>query len=162
MTSLARSRFLTRLRLTLGLGLTAWVGSVGSLPAQTLPVPPSPPPPLTVQPALPVLDKKPPTHQELLKLAPEEREARLKMLRDRKVGGPKDALTPAEREKRRLEIRQRLEKRLENLRKKKKEKPLSPEEEKQLQRLEEVSRGWQSPKKTKPATPSDSPSPDKK
>ena len=161
MTSLARSRWLNQLRLTVGLGLTAWVSSAGSLPAQTPAAPPPPPPPLTVQPTLPVLDKKPPTHQELLKLAPEEREARLKVLRDRKVGGPKDALTPAEREKRRLEIRQRLEKRLENLRKKKKEKPLTPEEEKQLQRLEEVSRGWQSPKKAKLATP-DSPSQDKK
>lgn len=161
MTSLTLSRSLNRLLLTVGLWSTGWAGLAGKLPAQT-PVPPLPPsPPPSAQPTLPILEKKPPTHQELLKLAPEEREARLKALRDRKVGGPKDALTPAEREKRRLEIRQRLEKRLENLRKKKKEKPLSPEEEKQLQRLEEVSRGWQSPKKAKPA-PQDISSQDKR
>ena len=82
-------------------------------------------------------------------MAPEEREARLKLQRDRKVLPLKNALTPAEREKRRQEIRQRLEKRLEALRKRKKERPLSAEEEKQLRRLEEVSRSFQFPKKNK-------------
>ena len=60
-----------------------------------------------------------------------------------------ESRAPAEREKRRSEIRQRLEKRLEALRKRKKERPLSAEEEKQLRRLEEVYRGFQTPKKGK-------------
>ena len=93
-------------------------------------------------------------------MAPEEREARLKSLRDRKVQTLK-ALTPAEREQRRLEIRQRLEKRLESLKKRKKERPLNAEEEKQLRRLEEVYRGFQTPKKPK-TDPAVLATPDKK
>jgi hypothetical protein len=158
-----------RRKLCQAAGLSLCLGAPMVVSAATLAeAPPTPPPPpkspsthTVLAPARSLAEA--PTHDQLLKMGPEEREARLKALRERKVLPLKGALTPAEREQRRLEIRQRLEKRLEGLRKRKKERALTAEEEKQLRRLEEVARGFQTPRKPKPDTGADSsPSPEKK
>ncbi len=76
-------------------------------------------------------------------LTPAEREARAQLVRERKppkVKGPL-VLTPTERDSRRDEIRQRLHKRLESLRQKKKQGSLTAEEGAQLKRLVDLCKG---------------------
>ncbi len=86
-----------------------------------------------------------------------DREGRVQRLLKEKKGTLKkegaDSLTPAEREKRRRELKDRLQRRLEVLKKKQKESSLSAEEQQQLTRLEEVSKRFQNPKKETVQTP---------
>ncbi|MBI3871132.1 MAG: hypothetical protein HY299_21590 [Verrucomicrobia bacterium] len=86
-----------------------------------------------------------PTRESLRLLSPGEREQELQQLREKRGLKVKPAtpLAPADREQRRVEIRQRLNHRLEALRQKRKTAPLTAEEEKQLHRLESLSHGFQ-------------------
>ncbi len=84
-----------------------------------------------------------PTREELQRLTPAEREARIQQLKEHRAVKLKEELTPAEREQRRQVIQQRLQQRLEVLHKKQKAGPLSPEEEASLKRLEELSKNFQ-------------------
>ena len=76
---------------------------------------------------------------ELQKLSPEERAAKIKEEREKRAA-VRQALTPQEREAKRKEIRDRMDKQLGELRKKKADGTLTPQEEKHLGRLEEVSK----------------------
>lgn len=84
-----------------------------------------------------------PTREDLQRLTPSEREARIQQLKEHRAVKLKEELTPAEREQRRQVIQQRLQQRLEVLHKKQKAGPLSPEEEASLKRLEELSKNFQ-------------------
>ena len=86
-----------------------------------------------------------PTRESLQLAAPQEREPRTPGSREKRglKARPPLTLTPMEREQRRVEIHQRLTRRMEALRQKQKATGLNPEEEKQLRRLEGLSKGFQ-------------------
>jgi hypothetical protein len=98
--------------------------------------------------------EKKPTYEELQKMTPEERRARIKELREKKA----ESLTPEQKEARRKIIRERVEKRIDELKKKKADGTLSEAESRQLEvwqqrlkRLEAASR------EAAPAKPADKP-----
>ena len=110
-------------------------------------------------PANPAGDDKKPTREELQKMTPEERQARMKEWRDKQ---PK--LTPEQREAQRKVWRERMEKKLEDLKKKKADGTLTPQEEKQLERMQELLKRWEQGSDpgvpgTPPAKPADKPAP---
>src|SRR6266446_5117638 len=82
---------------------------------------------------------RPELREKLKNLPPEERAAKIKEFREKRVAA-RQALTPQEREAKRKEIRERMDKQLGELRKKKADGTLTPQEEKRLGRLEEVSK----------------------
>src|SRR6266446_5725322 len=74
---------------------------------------------------------RPELREQLKNLTKEERDKRI---------AARQALTPAEREAKRKEMRERMDKQLGELRKKKADGTLTPQEEKHLGRLEEASK----------------------
>jgi hypothetical protein len=93
-----------------------------------------------------------PSREELQKLTPAEREARLQQLRERRAAKLKE-LTPAEREHRRQLIQQRFQQRLDALKKKQKEGGLTAEEQGQLKRLEQVAENFKKARAAAPPPP---------
>ena len=81
-------------------------------------------------PANPVGGDKRPTREELQKLSPEERQTKLKEWREK--------MTPEQREAQRKTWRERMEKKIEELKKKKTDGTITPQEEKQLERVQEM------------------------
>lgn len=79
-------------------------------------------------------DKRP-LREELQKLSPEERQARLKEWREK--------MTPEQREALRKTWRERMEKKTEDLKKKKTDGTITPQEEKQLERVQDMLRRWE-------------------
>lgn len=132
-----------------------------SISAEPPAAPPPPPvPPLTATPGVQGPSKTgtlnaTPTREELQKLTPAEREARIQQLKEKVAVKMKDGLTPAEREKRRQVIVQRLQHRLEILHNKQKAGPLTPEEQQSLKRLEELSKNFQHSKLEGGLTPAE-------
>ena len=106
------------------------------------------------QAAEPLAEKRPSSQElnkrreELKKLSPEEREAKLKEWRETNAGPARqewekrreefNKLPPAEREAKRLEIRSRLEKRIAELRVRQTNSTLSTEDAKRLERSEQL------------------------
>jgi translation initiation factor 3 subunit A len=80
------------------------------------------------------------TREELKKLPPEERAAKIKELREKRAAERPELknLTPEEREAKRKEMKARMEQRLADLRKKKVDGTITPQEEKRLERMEEM------------------------
>lgn len=111
--------------------------------------PPIEPPPLAAPNTLGI---SPPPQPPLapMPLSGAEKDLKSPGLREKKTTRLKDIQSLADRERKRAEIRQRLQHRLEVLRKKQKESGLTAEEEKHLKRLEEVSRNFGNAKRAKP------------
>ena len=98
-------------------------------------------------------DKRP-LREELQKLSPEERQARLKEWRGK--------MTPEQREAQRKTWRERMEKKIEELKKKKTDATITPQEEKQLERVQDMLKRWEqgggpSGPGTPPAKPAEKP-----
>lgn len=83
--------------------------------------------------------------EEWKNLPPEERLEKMREWRAKRSGDAQDprSFTPEEREARRKEIRSRLETQLGELRKKKAAGPLTPEEERRLQHMEQVAKHFE-------------------
>lgn len=81
---------------------------------------------------------KPPSREELQKLTPEERQARMKEWR-----GKQKTMTPEQREAQRKVWQERMGKKIEDLKKKRTEGSITPQEEQSLRRLEENMKRWQ-------------------
>ncbi len=98
--------------------------------------------------------EKKPTYEELQKMTPEERRAKLKELRDKRT----ENLTPDQKEARRKMVRERVQKRIDELKKKQAEGTLSEAESRQLevwqQRLKRLDAAE---KEAVPAKPGDKP-----
>lgn len=105
-------------------------------------------------------DKKTPTREDWQKMTPEERQAKMKELRDKQK-----TLTPEQREAQRKIYHDRIAKQLEELRKKKTAGPLTPAETKRLENMEEwmkrMEQGQPSPAGAGnlPGRPADKPQP---
>ena len=95
-----------------------------------------------------------PTREELQKMTPEERQAKLKERREQQ----QKALTPDQREAQRKVYRERMEKLIEELNKKKADGTITPDEGKRLERLQEMLKRFQQPAPgTPPAKPAEKP-----
>ncbi len=105
--------------------------------------------------AEPVVEpEKKPTREELQKMTPEERRAKLKELRDKRTEG----LTPDQKEARRKVIRERVQKRIDDLKKKQAEGGLSEAETRQLELWQQrLKRLDAASKEAAPAQPGDKP-----
>ena len=103
-------------------------------------------------PATPTGGEKRPIREELQKLTPEERQARQKERREK--------MTPEQREAQRKVWRERLEKRQDELKKKKSDGTLTPQEEKRLERMQDLMKRWDQGGGTNavPSKPADKPS----
>lgn len=93
-----------------------------------------------------------PTREELQKMTPEERKARLKQWQD-----AQKSLTAEQREAQRKAWRERLEKRVEDLKKKKAEGTITDQEKQQLDRLEQWLKRMDQSGAGAPATPAERP-----
>ena len=109
----------------------------------------------TLRAAEPVaLPEKKPTYEDLQKMTPEERRAKIKELRDKKAEG----LTPEQKELRRKVIRERVEKRIAELKQKKTDGTLSEAENRQLELWEQRLKRLEAPDKAAgPPQPEDKP-----
>jgi len=117
----------------------------------------------------PLRDQLEQRREELKNLSPEEREAKVREWRQQaSTNAPAvRTLTPSDREARLKNIRERLQKQLADLRKKKEDKTITPEEEKRLERMEELAKRFEKvgslPAQRNvvpPQTPSPAPSPE--
>jgi hypothetical protein len=99
---------------------------------------------------VPAEQSKRPTREELMKMTPEERQAKLKEWRDNQQKGLTPDQREAQREAQRKVYRERIEKLIEDLNKKKADGVLTAEEAKRLERLQEMLRRFQ---QTTPSTP---------
>jgi hypothetical protein len=91
------------------------------------------------------------------RLAPEEREAKIKELRERTNRPPVRSLSPEEREAKRSEIKARLDKRIAEMRQQQAQGTLSPEDARKLARMEEIARRFEAARP--PARPRPAPVP---
>ena len=99
-------------------------------------------------PAAPAAPEKKPIREEL-KLTPEERQARLKERREKQ-----QKMTPEQREAQRKVWRERMDKKVEDLKKKKADGTITPQEEKQVERVQDmIRRGEPSAKPAAPPEP---------
>jgi hypothetical protein len=96
--------------------------------------------------------------EELKKLSPDERQAKIREWREKEgLGGTNKVFSAEEREARRKQMRERMQKQLASLRQKKADGKLTPEERRKLDRMEELSRRFE---KSAPH-PNSNPAPDK-
>lgn len=106
---------------------------------------------------VPAGQEKRPTREDWQKMTPEQREAKMKELREKR-----QVLTPEQREAQRKVWRERMDKRIEELKKKKADGTITTQEEQVLKRMEEMVKRWdqvgspQTPRTT-PAKPADKP-----
>ena len=100
-------------------------------------------------PAAPSAPEKKTIREELPKLTPEERQAKLKERREKQ-----QKMTTEQREAQRKVWRERMDKKVEDLKKKKADGTITPQEEKQLERVQEmIRRGEPSAKPAAPPEP---------
>jgi ribosomal protein L29 len=98
--------------------------------------------------------EKKPTYEDLQKMTPEERRAKIKELREKRAEG----LTPEQKELRRKLVRERVEKRIGELQKKKADGTLSEAENRQLELWQQrLKRLEAAEKEAAPAKPGDKP-----
>ena len=94
--------------------------------------------------------------EEWGKLTPEERNARMKEMRERAMEKRREdfnKLTPEEREAKRKELRERLEKRLNELRAKQTNGTITPEETRDLERREQIKKRFEQNARERQAAP---------
>jgi hypothetical protein len=98
----------------------------------------------------PATPEKRPTPEEWQKMTPEERQAKMKEMREKAAN-----MTPEQREAQRKMFRERMEKRLEELKKKKADGSITEQETKQMEMLEKRLQQWDTRGKegTAPAKP---------
>lgn len=108
----------------------------------------------------PAAPEKRPTREEWQKLTPEERQVKIKEWQEKRK-----AITDEQREAQRKVWRERMEKTIEELKKKKADGTIAPDEQKKLERMEQMMKKWAELSEKQPsdkAPEKPSPKPDEK